>query len=223
VKGGFKNPKKKKKGMKFTFQKKEKHDLLISWLIVSLAFGIMMIGGAGGLFRALYTPAKMIDLILSLLIALGTVGIGVIIHELAHKWIAHQYKLHSEYKADKMGLILTIISSLFTIVIAAPGAVHMHGHQNQEIRGKVALAGPAANIILALLFFVLTLITNGWLASVFGVGAVINAFFGLFNLIPFAPFDGMKVFNWHKGVYIASVIIAALLSFITYIQNSFLF
>jgi hypothetical protein len=33
----------------------------------------------------------------------------------------------------------------------------------------------------------------------------------------------MKVFNWHKGVYIASVIIAALLSFITYIQNSFLF
>jgi hypothetical protein len=96
-----------------------------------------------------------------------------------------------------MGLILTIISSLFTIVIAAPGAVHMHGHQNQEIRGKVALAGPAANIILALLFFVLTLITNGWLASVFGVGAVINAFFGLFNLIPFAPF------RWHESFQLA--------------------
>lgn len=209
--------------MKFRFHKKEQQDLALSWLLVTLAFAIMMTGGAGGLLQLITTPKTILNFLIAIIIAGVTVGIGFILHEVAHKWIAHKYKLHTEYKADKTGLIITILSSLFTIVIAAPGAVHMSGKQNQEIRGKVALAGPVANLILALLFFTLTFVTSGWSQQVLGIGAVINAFLGLFNLIPFPPFDGLKVFNWNKTVYIIVAVIASLLSFITYLQNSILF
>jgi Zn-dependent protease len=48
---------------------------------------------------------------------------------------------------------------------------------------------------------------------VFWVGYKINAWLGLFNLIPTDPFDGGKVIRWDKVVYGITVAIALFMVF----------
>jgi len=63
---------------------------------------------------------------------------------------------------------------------------------------KVALAGPAANLIIALFFglavrFMAGTSGAGLLFGLFLFIARVNLFLALFNLIPFPPLDGSKI------------------------------
>jgi Zn-dependent protease len=42
---------------------------------------------------------------------------------------------------------------------------------------------------------------SGLLRTVFIMGLTINALLAVFNLIPFAMFDGKKVYRWNRTVY----------------------
>lgn len=69
----------------------------------------------------------------------------------------------------------------------------------------VAVAGPAMNLCLAMIFILL----NGLYPSlVFHLGARINTWLALFNLIPFGPFDGAKIMGWDKKIWVVATIIA---------------
>ena len=57
------------------------------------------------------------------------------------------------------------------------------------------------NFALALLFLLAP-----W-PLVRAYGFQINAWLGLFNLIPFAPFDGAKVWAWNKTIYLVMVLV----------------
>ena len=60
------------------FSKTEQHDLLKAWLAITVAFAIAL----GGLNFA--QPALLIN-------AAVTVGLGFLLHELAHKFVAQYY------------------------------------------------------------------------------------------------------------------------------------
>ncbi len=61
------------------------------------------------------------------------------------------------------------------------------------------------NIFLAIVFILL----NGlYPYLVFSLGARINTWLALFNLIPFGPFDGAKIISWDKKVWLVALIIA---------------
>jgi Zn-dependent protease len=60
------------------------------------------------------------------------------------------------------------------------------------------------NICLAIVFILL----NGLYPSlVFSLGARINTWLALFNLIPFGPLDGAKIMSWDKKVWLVAIII----------------
>jgi Zn-dependent protease len=44
---------------------------------------------------------------------------------------------------------------------------------------------------------------------------MINSWLALFNLVPFGNFDGVKVLRWNRTLYIAMVITAFTLMFMT--------
>ena len=191
--------------MRFHFTSDEKQDLLKSWAAISLAFAIFIAGGLTGIASTAF--------LLYLLIAAVTVGLGFVLHELAHKWVALSYECDAEYRAENSMLILALLSSLFGFVFAAPGAVHLKGSTRHDQQGMISLAGPVANILLAILFLLLYFLLPEGMRNIAGFGAVINSWLALFNMIPFSIFDGAKVFNWNKAVYGVTVGAATVLAF----------
>ena len=65
------------------------------------------------------------------------------------------------------------------------------------------MGGPLINIVVAFVFLSLLLLfeTSQLLNTIAVSGAKINFFLAFFNMIPFGPLDGTKVFSWNKAVW----------------------
>ena len=182
---------------------KELRDLVISALVLALAFGIALSGG----FPAFQHLSILVFAFGTSLVA---VSLGFVFHELAHRFVARRFNYFAEYVMWPLGLIVALGISLFGFIFAAPGAVMIQSRadvrgtislSNRKV-GLISLAGPAANIGLAVVFLVLDAIRP---ALLFTLGAYINALLALFNLIPFGPLDGVKVFRWNKGFWLIAI------------------
>lgn len=187
------------------FTKNEIKELAKAWIFISLAFAILFAGGLDGLLKF------NLNVLTLFLISAFTAGIAFLIHELMHKAVAQGYGYKAEFQAfDKM-LWISLLMSLFGFLIAAPGAVVIHAfHINKEKNGKISLAGPLVNIILAIIFLIpfFFIKTTGILQMFIGSGFRINAFLALFNLIPIMPIDGAKILEWSKAVYFVTLGVA---------------
>jgi len=175
------------------FSRIELRDLFFAWLLISLAFAILLSGGNLG---------NVSGLIMSFIASALTVGISFVFHELSHKLIAQRYKLWAEFRAFYNMLFFAIALSFLGFIFAAPGAVMIRGSLSKEKNGKISLAGPLMNIILALMFLpFFFLITEGFTGMVFRYGVVINSLLAVFNLLPVPGFDGRKVYEWNPTIY----------------------
>ena len=107
-------------------------------------------------------------------------------------------------------MILALVISVFTgYVFAAPGAVMFMGGAKYHETGKIAVAGPLANIIIASITLPLYIMFyETILGQLFGFICLINAFLGTFNLLPFGPLDGTKIIRWNATVWVILLIIA---------------
>tara|TARA_Y100000310_G_scaffold344775_1_gene459418 strand:+ start:4146 stop:4706 length:561 start_codon:yes stop_codon:yes gene_type:complete len=180
------------------FSNLEKTELLKAWIAISIAFAIVLRGTNLGFLQ---------NFILSAL----TVGVGFLLHELAHKIVAQKYGCWAEFRSFDSMLLLAIGMSFLGFVFAAPGAVFIKGNVTTEKNGKISIAGPITNIILAVLFFILLQFFNtGYLNLISTYGFRINSWLALFNMIPIWNFDGSKVLRWNK-IYYAIVVIITLI------------
>jgi Zn-dependent protease len=175
----------KKKG--FNFSKKEIRDLIKAWLVLSLAFAIV--------FNGLNFNLQFIA---AILVSAITVGTAFIFHELGHKFTAQHYGCFAEFRSFDNMLFLALILSFFGFIFAAPGAVMISGPIGKRRNGKISLAGPLTNMVLAILFMIIHMFTPNIITL---YGFIINTWIGLFNLIPFAMLDGKKILNWNKTIY----------------------
>ena len=78
---------------------KEFRDIVISALVLALAFGIALSGG----FRAFQQPSILIFVIGMALVA---VSVGFVFHELGHRLIARRFGYFAEYSMWSMGLMM---------------------------------------------------------------------------------------------------------------------
>jgi Zn-dependent protease len=191
--------------------------IIISWLAISYAFAILLLWSRSGirpsgeeLFNGIFNP---------LVISLFTVGISFIVHEMSHKIIAQRFGSWAEFRMSPFMLFLMLILVYeFGILFAAPGAVMIYGgNVGRRENGLISLAGPLSNLLLGIAFFLL-LSEQGILYEIGKFGVIINITIALFNMIPFGIFDGRKVWEWNKPVYIAMVIAALLLLYFFYVD-----
>ena len=184
------------------FTQREIKDLFFAWILLSIAFAI------------LFTDIKefaIMSFIVALLISALTAGIGFLFHELMHKYVAQRYGLFAEFQAFYKMIFLAIGLAFFGFIFAAPGAVFIHGYITKARNGKISVAGPVTNIVLAILFLIPLLLINfnsEIINLFFDLGFRINALLALFNMIPVMPFDGAKVIAWNKKVFYVTVIVA---------------
>jgi Zn-dependent protease len=196
------------------FSNTEKKDLFFAGLMISLAFAILLSEGVSGLLNF------NVGFLLIFMIAFFTAGIGFLFHELMHKYVAQSYGLFAEFRAFYKYLWLAIGLSLFGFIIAAPGAVFIHGAGlTRERNGKISLAGPVTNIVLALIFLAMIFVIGGEgiIGALFSYGLTINSLLAAFNMIPVLPFDGSKILAWNKSVYAITVIVAVGLYIVSWI------
>ena len=187
------------------FSPTEIRDLLRAWLLLSIAFAI--------LFTGFSLDARFFT---AVLISASTAGIGFLLHELAHKYVAQHYGCHAEFHAFDRMLWLAILLSFFGFIFAAPGAVFIRGRVTPQKNGHISIAGPLTNIILGIFFFALFALTHTQIIrAIASMGMHINFLLAAFNLIPFFGLDGSKVLAWNKKVYAVVLIASILLYFST--------
>ncbi len=144
---------------------------------------------------------------------------AVTLHEVAHGWVARRYgdqtaamlgrlSLNPLRHVDPVGTVLVpmlmMVAGGFVFGWAKPVPVVMQNlnHPRQDM-AKVALAGPAANLLMTIfwgLLLKLALVFGGqglWegLAYMSIAGIAINLILMILNLFPVPPLDGSRVLN----------------------------
>jgi Zn-dependent protease len=138
-----------------------------------------------------------------------------LVHELAHKITAQKRGLWAEFRLTTWGTIMTLISVFLPFKMIGPGAMMISGPIDKKGILKISIAGPITNIIFASVFFILSFTLQHvapWYSFVLSFVGFINAFIAVWNLIPFGPFDGLKIFNVDKKVWVAVFIPSAALA-----------
>jgi Zn-dependent protease len=179
--------------------------LTISAIVLAFVFGFAYSGGFRGISAlVIYFPVSLV-----------VISLGFVLHELGHRTIAKRFDCHAAYRIWKQGLLFAVLITLVTngaFIFAAPGAVMIYPKTDlwgrsasitRKKMGLISVAGPAMNIILAAAFIVLNFLFPSF---IFSLGAFINIWFALFNMIPFPPFDGSKIFAWNWRTWLALLI-----------------
>ncbi len=181
------------------FSGREIRDLLVAWLALGVAFTF---------FFARVRPSSLMSFIASpefvqaMIVSLVTVGVGFLLHELAHKVVAVRYGQWAQFRADFGMLALAVAGGLAGFIFAAPGAVHHVGRLTEREHGHIALAGPVTNLGLAVLFAPLILVF-----PLIGTrGVEINLLLAAFNMLPIGGLDGNTVRQWSMPVYLAVLV-----------------
>lgn len=138
-----------------------------------------------------------------------------LVHEIAHKIMAQRLGCWAEFRLTLWGAILSLISLFSPYKIISPGAVMIVGATGSKEVAKISLAGPLTNFVLSTIFLSFGFMLN---SSVFFFLALINAYIAIFNLIPFGIFDGYKIFNWNKGVWVIAFTVSLVLTVVSYIS-----
>ncbi len=157
------------------------------------------------------------ETLLSVVITLGVILISMVLHELAHGFVA--YKLGDDTAKSDGRLTLNplkhldpILSIAMPLLLLLSGGPVFGGAKPVPVNSRklkygawgmalVAIAGPFTNVLLAFAGFLLGYFTGAFtLAGLTTLwGQVISSFvmvnlgFGIFNLIPIPPLDGSRV------------------------------
>ncbi|WP_421909847.1 site-2 protease family protein [Methanolacinia petrolearia] len=204
-----------KSGLISAITEHERKDLLIGWLAIALAFTFIFIRGG-------VTPEGFA---LFFVISLFTVGLGFLLHELAHKFMAIKYGYWAEFRKDTQMLLVAIaLAALVGVVFAAPGATMIYSRDcrmmTREESGVISIAGPAVNLVLCIPFFLMIVAgaamgypnTGGILPLILFltgmVGLSVNSMIAFFNMLPISVLDGKKVFAWNPAVFAVVIVVS---------------
>jgi len=199
------------------FDSDELQHILVSVIALSLAIAIAQFG-----LRS-FIRATVLESVSALFLIFSTVGIGFVLHEMAHKFTAQRFGARAFYRSWPLGIFLMLLLPLIgsPFIFAAPGATYIFAYRfSRKQNGITSIAGPVTNLSLAMLFLLL-----GFFSAAFGslapllqtltsYGFTINLWLGFFNMIPIFPLDGSKVLAWDWRIWLAFTgLLGALLFF----------
>ncbi len=195
--------------------RKERFDLVVAWLAISVAFSLI------------FPRPDVLAYVTNLALSMVTVGVGFVLHELAHKFTAMRYGYWAEFRKDNiMLLVAVVLAALVGVVFAAPGATMIYGTGiTREQNGKISAAGPLTNLILCIPFALILVVAGGFgpdfafqnLVSAIGiVGLQVNAMIAAFNLLPISVLDGRKILAWNPAIFAVMIVAAFAILIVTF-------
>lgn len=190
------------------FSRTEIMHILVAVLVLAAAFTIMLRKSYLPFISSYLNTSVLVSILVLFAVALLLVVCSFLLHEMGHKFVAQKYGAWSEFRTYPMGLLMALVFSFMGFLFAAPGAVYINGNITKEQYGKISLAGPVVNFIIAGIAIVMMLMApSGFARAILFMLAWLNAFLGVFNLIPIPPLDGSKVVTWSLPVYLVTFVI----------------
>jgi len=166
------------------------------------------------LISLLTSGAPIQFILIELLLMFPMVLLALSFHEVAHGYVAWKCGDPTAYNMGRLTLNpkkhLDLAGTLCMLVFgfgwAKPVPINTRYFRNPK-RGMAlsAIAGPAANLLLGLIFSLLSgiclylnnagylLSVTYWAFQLFYIGAQLNFLFMVFNLLPIPPFDGSRI------------------------------
>ena len=195
------------RGRVYFSPKEVKHLAVAVLLVIGVGLSyVFLAGNLGG------------DLVLVASASAAILTTSFFVHEIAHKVTAQRRGLWAEFRLTLWGSLLTAVFMVLPVAfkIISPGAVMIAGPANMDEIGKISIAGPITNIVLSSVLLAAAFIPNP-ISWVFVVGALINGYIAVFNLIPIGILDGFKIFQWNKPVWALAFTASAVLTAASYI------
>lgn len=147
--------------------------------------------------------------LLTKILAIVVLFYSIIIHEVSHAFAAYALGDDSAKRAGRLSfnplrhidpfgtIILPLIlyfSLDFVYGYAKPVPFNPYNFNNfKRDSGLTALAGPASNILIAVLLALVYHFSGGLFKDILTLIIFLNLMLAFFNLIPFPPLDGSKV------------------------------
>ncbi|HEX4921516.1 MAG TPA: hypothetical protein VFV92_12335 [Candidatus Bathyarchaeia archaeon] len=181
----------------------EIRSIIIAWIVLSFGWTYQSIIGV-------FKGEATLDFVIAGFIATAT---GFILHEMGHKFVAIRRGYVANFRLWTWGLLLTIgtvVASGGNFLFGAPGAVYIapaasnygYGYGSSYPSSDpdyenmiISAAGPGLNLLFALGFLGLLLVSSGFLFIVGFLGYELNIGLGSFNMLPVPPLDGSKIFR----------------------------
>ncbi len=191
--------------MSFRPYRHELRDIVIALVAMTIAFAL--------LFNTLFNIGGLVATFIAVLT-------GFLGHELMHREVARRLGYIAYFRAWFVGLLLALVTALTRFfIIATPGATvigpKVWGYPRRDDELKIALAGPATNIVFAVIFLPLSLLLPAPFSSYASIIYATNAWLGFFNMLPLAlpgiVVDGFRIFRNNIKVWIAVFIVSVLL------------
>ncbi len=191
---------------------REATHIVLSVLLVSLV-GLSLIG---------YDVLFRINLYIIIVYITGF-ALSYLMHELAHRIVARRNNVRAYFKLDPVGSMLTLVSAIpmLPIKFISPGAVVLAAPTTLKVIGSTAFWGPATNIIISTVLYILSIISapvllSPWLSSILLILSKFNAFIAFFNLLPFGPLDGLKIIRWSLPRWAVAIALSIVLLILTW-------
>ncbi len=196
------------------FTKKE-----LMWLGVSVLIMAFIVG-----FEDKSPQFDIANYSANMFLSLVAVLVAVIVHESAHRIVAPNLGYKLEFKPFFFGLLGGLILSFMSygkIIFLAYGSSFLNIMEKHRLgyfrhylgyfdNGKVAVAGPLANLAAAMIFKGMLFLPDALVEKL----VLVNVLFAITNMLPIPPLDGAHVMFSTKTLYpfaMASVIGAAAL------------
>ena len=183
-----------------------------------LAVAMLLVIGVGVSY-VFFTGSLGGDFALVASVAAAIFTASFVVHEIAHKVTAQRRGLWAEFRLTLWGSVLTAVFMILPVFfkIISPGAVMISGPASRDEVGKISIAGPTTNIVLATVLVAAAFVPTS-ISWIFVFGALFNGYIAVFNLIPIGILDGYKIFNWNKTVWALAFVASAALTAIAYLS-----
>lgn len=207
----------------FVFSGTEIRDIIITVIVLGFMFSFRSWG-----VEKFDPNAGIQNMISGILI----VALALLVHISAQRMLALRKGFQIEYQMWIYGLlaalVICFVSRGYVVLVIAGGIImySLEGHRlgkwryqmSQKDLGMVSLIGPLANIVLAILFKLLLMISpNNALLT----GALaINLWFAVFTVLPIPKLDGLNIFFMGRSTWAFAFIGILIASLLLYFSTS---
>lgn len=150
--------------------------------------------------------ADRVELTLGMVLLYLVVGaVSVMLHDFAHRFFATRHGQDADTQFWGLGtLIMFLTAWLFGNPFAQPyrNLVNRNDGGAPERVGIEMVAGPVVSIILTFVFLGMVMLGGTW-AVAGGIGFTINLIMAVYSLMPIETMDGLAIWRWNKGLYLA--------------------